>query len=414
MTNLFVKLEGNSLIAIFWNCIIIGFFLLPIGVNPSTPFFIMAIILGSIGIVKNKTMVGPIDLTYLSFPILFLVMTVSLGYSENIKYGFKLIERSVPLLFFPIILMYIKEDKNIVRKIFNALILGITVSFIINLILATSSSLIFENHKLVFDPSKEGGYSFMESFSHGGSKFIGGEFSKYVHPSYISMYIIASIIFIHKHYVGKIKVLLTCILVVFLFLLASRGAFVILISIVSIYLLNVKGFVAKLKRLVLMGVIGLLFFSFNPRLRIFYDRIQDFTTKENFNYTTSEQSRILIYLSSLRLIKESPTFGYGIGDADNILLNDYIDLGYLTNARNEYNAHNQYFQTLLQVGIPGILLLIFPFAVILYRTTNLQTVLITVVLLGSLLFESMLVRYNGVIFFSIIVPILMRKNEYFD
>ncbi len=144
-------------------------------------------------------------------------------------------------------------------------------------------------------------------------------------------------------------------------------------------------------------------------MRTFFERLEDFKSKKNYNYTTSEQSRILTYRTCLKLFFESPILGYGVGDANEELLIEYIRSDYQTNAQNNYNAHNQYFQTTLQVGIAGLLLLLLPLISIIRRHKNVYGVAMFFVLAGSLLFESILLRYNGIIFFAILTPLLIKR-----
>jgi O-antigen ligase len=407
----FVTLENEFLISFFWNCIILGSFLLPLGVNPSTPFFILAMLAGVFSLFTKKRNFNLSDLTFLSFPVLFVIMCISLNYSFNLDVGLKLLERFLPLFFLPIIFIFIKEDKLVVKKIFCALLTGIILSFLINIYHAFSSSLFYINEVLVFDQSLSGGHSFIESFSHGGSHFIGGEFSKLIPPSYLALYILVTLIFLFKNIISKPRIIIYGILFLYLFLLASRASFVILLILAALNLFTTQNNISKIKRLLILAAICSVFYGINPRAQIFFERVRDFTTKENYNYTTSEQSRILTYLSCKRLIYNAPIFGYGVGDANEELLIDYIQSDYLTNAKNKYNAHNQFFQTTLQVGVFGLVFLTIPFIVIVMRKKNVYVWAMLISLGGSLMFESMLIRYNGIMFFAILIPFLLRKER---
>lgn len=388
----------------------VGFFLLPLGINPSTPFFIAAIILGIVQIFRTRTC-NRRDLVFLSYPILIVIMFISLSYSTNVSEGLNRLERSLPLLFFPLVLMFIKEDKVIVLKLFKALLFGILISLCINLYLAFSNSITIENGQMVFDSSVATGYSFMESFRHGGSHFIGGEFSQLIHPSYLALYILSTAVFFYNKKLGRAKFIVYTILFLYLFLLASRGAFVIMLVLLVLYVFAEGTLRQKMVKGVLLVFLGIAMFNLNPRIKIFYERLVDFTQKKNFNYTTSEQSRILIYQSSWQLVTDAPLFGYGVGDANDKLQEVYLSSGYLKNSEDKYNAHNQYFQTMLQTGAIGLGFLLLPFLTLLYRTRNVQMFSMIVVLGGSLLFESMFVRYNGILFYAIIIPFLLREKQ---
>lgn len=401
-----------ALVSSYWNFIIIGLFLLPVWPNLSTPFFILSIIFGIISLfIYDKLDLSKIRRKWflLSYPLIIVLMIVSLSYTKDIEYGVKLIERCLPLFFFPLILIFIEVKRQIIKRIFHALILGILLSFLLNLIGAIDNSLLIVNGAFIFDASIEGGWSFYESFEHGGSHFIGGEFSKNVHPSYISLYTLCSIIFlIGTMYRRCLKLWIIFFLLVYLFLLASRAALIILFILFVVYLIKAnRKYVVSFMLVILVGV----FLILNPRIQNLYHGIINFNKKENFNYTTSEQSRILIYKSAIDLISDSFLFGYGVGDADEKLLIHYKNNKYMNNAKFKYNAHNQFFQTSLQVGLLGVILLCIPFFYFYNKRLNdISAVYYLLVLFSSLLFESMLVRYNGIIFYSIIVPLILNEN----
>jgi O-antigen ligase len=409
----FLDLKGNRIIGLFWNSMIVGFGMLPIGIGTSTPFFIIAMFLGLVYLFKTNNGINLKDLVFLSYPMLFFTLLISLSYTQNIDTGLKQLERLFPLLFFPILFLFIKENESIVRKIFYALLAGIIISFFINLYQAFSISISVVENEIVFDPSISGGYSFMESFNHGGSHFVGANFSKKVHPSYIALYILTVLVFFYNRMGKQNKIVVYPLLLIYLFFLASRASFVILIILFILHIFDVPGIKAKIKRAILLVVLGVCFLGINPRVHTFFNRMLDFTEKKNYNYTTSEQSRILIYKTCLKLIKDAPFFGYGIGDADDKLLFEYDNANYLKNKELKLNAHNQYFQTLLQVGLVGLFFLVSPLIIVLYRKKNRYMLAMIVVFGGTLLFESMLVRYNGIVFFSIMIPFLLRSENDF-
>jgi len=408
----FVKLGGKpTSLVLFWNALIIGFFLLPLGINFSTPFFIVSIGLGLVDIFIRKNKSTKIDWIFLCYPFLFVLMAISLYYTEDFNTGLKLLERALPTFFFPILFLYIKEDNEILTKLFSALLAGIILSFTFNLFNAIYESLNWVEGVFTFNSSVSGNHSFMESFNHGGNHFIGQNFSTLVHPSYVALYVLITFIFFQRKLKGKIAIIVFSLLLIYLFFLASRASLVVIVVLMIINVFNVKTAKAKLQRAVLLTILGSIFIVANPRIHTFYERMLDFTEKKNYNYTTSEQSRILIFSTCIQLVAEAPLLGYGIGDANEKLIERYKTLKYLTLNEQRLNAHNQYFQTLLQVGLFGFSLLILPFLAILCRTRNAHILSMLFVLGIFLFFESMLVRYNGIIFYAIVVPFLLRKEN---
>ncbi len=412
MRKLLVRTGNGSLPDFFWNLLSLGFLLLPIGVNISTPFFVASAFLGIVQIILKKNRLKKKDLVFLCLPLLFLLTGVSLVYTENLKTGSDLIVRMLPLIIFPIIFLFIEEEKGIVRRLFIMLLFGILISMAINLFYAFSNSLSIVDGSLVFDSSFEGGYSFYESFNHGGNHFFGTRFAKTIHPTYLSLYILTSLLYFSYSRISFFYVIMIFLLFS-LFLLSSRAALMILAVYIFLYIIHSGNGRWKNTMTALIVFSGILMVLLNPRVKTFYERIVDFGKKENFNYTTSEQSRILIYKSCLELIKHSPLVGYGIGDANNELFEEYRKNSYLVLVKNKYNAHSQYFQTWLQAGILTFFILIFPLGYLLFKAVGepfVLAMLLTFVIIMA--FESLLVRYNGIMFYAILMPFILRRERH--
>lgn len=131
-------------------------------------------------------------------------------------------------------------------------------------------------------------------------------------------------------------------------------------------------------------------------------------------------ARILIYKSALHTAKEMPVVGYGAGDYYQSFseISDKENNGYVA-----ANIHNQYLETLLSVGVIGLI----PFLIWLFyplwlawrrKSPNLFLLLMLEgVVMFNLLFESMLERQMGLLFIgyllSVIVLILsMEENKF--
>ncbi|GAA0714390.1 hypothetical protein GCM10009430_07520 [Aquimarina litoralis] len=150
----------------------------------------------------------------------------------------------------------------------------------------------------------------------------------------------------------------------------------------------------------------------NPRVFDFYAKVKSFGISIVHSNSTSEKARLLSWDASFKLIKEAPLLGYGIGDANDVLIKKYNELNYTYNLENKYNAHNQFLQTFLQTGIIGVMVLCGIFVVLAIRMRRSRNEFsVFLILLISLVFESMLVRFNGVVFFSIVMPLLLKKRS---
>src|SRR5437016_6103802 len=109
---------------------------------------------------------------------------------------------------------------------------------------------------------------------------------------------------------------------------------------------------------------------------------------------------------ALELIKSEPILEVGTGDVEDELQkcytsNQYTSLTYWTDTR--FNAHNQFLETAIGLGIPGLILLLSCFIIALYQAymyKNIMYVIFIVLFAVSCLTESMLERQNGVVFYA--------------
>ncbi|MDY8138690.1 O-antigen ligase family protein [Aquimarina sp. 2201CG5-10] len=398
----FYRDETNDIVlTVFWNSLYIAFLLLPLGINLPTPFFIISIILGLINVFKSKKAINLNNKALLLFPLYFMVMSISLIYTDNILDGIDVLQRSLSLLLFPLIFLFVKEDALTVRKLFNFLLVGLIISFFINLSLAVDQSI-----------SRVEGDVTLGSFAYGWEYFIGAEFSKLINPSYVSLYILLVLSYYLKNKLESgLRFIVVIILFLYLFLLASRAAYLTL-GIMSVLLIINISDKSKKYTMSIIFLLSMIIFLNNPRVFNFYSRVKDYGKTMEYSNSTSEKSRLLTWDASLKLIKEAPLLGYGIGDANDILIQKYKELDYHFNYENKYNAHNQFLQTLLQTGIIGFLVLVSIFILLALRMKRSRNEFsVFLILFVSLLFESMLVRFNGIVFFSIIIPLLLKKRS---
>ncbi|MHA7942480.1 O-antigen ligase family protein [Formosa sp. 3Alg 14/1] len=126
--------------------------------------------------------------------------------------------------------------------------------------------------------------------------------------------------------------------------------------------------------------------------------------------------RIMKWNSALRRIKNSPVFGYGVGDGKNELLEQYKRDKFYLGFYNKYNAHNQYLDTVLCLGFIGlIILLLIIFYAYKYAVNSMSLFLITNIFTVGFLTESILYRQWGIMAFSFLLVMFsvfkLEKHE---
>jgi O-antigen ligase len=120
---------------------------------------------------------------------------------------------------------------------------------------------------------------------------------------------------------------------------------------------------------------------------------------------SSSELRLVTWKTSWNLLLQHP-FGVGTGNSTPSMVAAYKDQGEEYAAFRELNAHNQFLQTGVELGWPGILMLcIFLGSGLWYSYRHKQTVIVLFyILLGmNFLFESFLEVQAGIIFTAFIV-----------
>ncbi|WP_300664592.1 O-antigen ligase family protein [Fluviicola sp.] len=133
------------------------------------------------------------------------------------------------------------------------------------------------------------------------------------------------------------------------------------------------------------------------------------------------QKRLVMWTISTELILEHP-FGVGTGNVDEYLFGRLNQYGFHQLVTDDLNPHNQYLQTTLEIGIFGLLILLGLIGSCIYVAIKHRNFLLLLLISGlafNMLFESMLQRQSGVVFYSFWIPVLLifiqniseRKNQ---
>ena len=125
-----------------------------------------------------------------------------------------------------------------------------------------------------------------------------------------------------------------------------------------------------------------------------------------------KDGRMAINVTAVKTIAGSPLIGYGVGDYDTVLSKRLGIEGYPSLEEQQLNAHNQYTETALAIGIIGLAAmlwwLVMPLCVAWRRKKGFWPVLVlTFIVMFCFLFESMLERQMGMQFVSLIYALMV-------
>ena len=105
--------------------------------------------------------------------------------------------------------------------------------------------------------------------------------------------------------------------------------------------------------------------------------------------------------------------GNGIGDANKDIVESYLNFDLKKNAKREYNAHNQFIQSFVGMGLLGLLSLLFIFLYyLLFYYKKKEVVPAVILMLTFLLYqtESYLERHNGIVMMTFLVCFFTLKT----
>ncbi|TXG37153.1 O-antigen ligase family protein [Seonamhaeicola maritimus] len=341
---------------------------------------------------------------WISF-MLFGVQFLSFLNSSNFYEASKKMVLFIPFIAFPFLFSSLFEKKVNIYIIFSFLLYGSLL-----IILYAWAGVLYEVFVL------------NQKFDYGRGLAL---FLKYApHHVYLSIFILITIYSnikgVAKYNLREANLFVIPILYFMIFFLGSRLGVLIAILLLP-YLLyrELKKRYSKniIKRVfVLFLMITILgFFNKFTREKVlftFYEivdisTVDKFTNKKPFD---GVGFRAAIWKSSVQAIKESPFFGYGIGDAQYVLNSKYSNNS--TYDVIGMNSHNQYLQFMVYYGVILFLIIMASLFYIIKRIIKIKDLFlfyVWFVLLSFCFTESILNRQWGVVLFAFCLNISIYK-----
>jgi O-antigen ligase len=369
---------------------------------PYQQFFVPSLILFILSWVFSNTLKVKIEkfkrnkvVAFLILP--FFIYLVGLVYSENQAFGWEDISVKLPIVLFPILLVTGFNLSEKLPQILKAFIYSMSICCLI--------SIVYGFIKYEQLPT----YSLLDAF---------------LHPSYLAMYLNVAICFIlllidtNKGVFGNIGHIITlCILSITIWLSLSKSGILLwsIIVIASVtYIVFFKRRFVVFGLIVIISGIALGFVAYN-KLPGFQERftyaLNSFNNKTEIDPATTESSqvRVLIWGNAIELFQENMLLGVGTGDIKDELFVKYKRDGMTGALDKKLNVHNQYLQILATLGLIGfitfLISIIYPLALSI-RLQNLYYLSFILVFGFNILFESMLEKQDGVVFYAFLNSLL--------
>ncbi len=356
--------------------------------------------------IKSKK--NEINTSHFLLIVFYLLSVIAFMFSDNKVAALFDLEVKLSFIVIPLIFLLSKQLKNLdFEKVLQVFIIGNLFAFVCCVSYASYQFLILHEGFNVFNYTS---------------------FSIFRHPSYFGMYLTFSLLAIHyliKNYSFTKLELIAYLITYFFFVIAIALLSAKVSIILTVFILFYFLFDALIKKIrlpfLLLGIllsfsIFYLLYKKTPLLSI---RIQESMSNalinpDSINPQSGDISTTLmrkfIWQHAVKLIAKQP-LGYGTGQADTVLQNSYKQQGlYLANT-HQLNAHNQYFQTALELGLFGLFLLLLIFLVpVFLKVCHPLYIPFCIIIALNFLTESMLETQAGVIFFVIFYCVLTLKS----
>ena len=361
--------------------------------------FILWIITIITGVVRKEIKIIKPTTIFILFWSLFLMYLVGVIFTNHFDIAIKNIEYKLSLLVVPLLLIF--QPKHLKFE-------TIKWGFIYSVVLLGIAQLTY----LLMNGS----------FSQGKSAFTSSNFSTIHHPTYFSAFAFLAMIFSIQLFSRAIekqkKILLFCLILFFILIqmmcLALAGLlFLMLFFTLYACYFSFKKFGKKglIIAIVIVPIMMVSTIRLVPGFKIQFDVSKQFwleymESPTNFveskkTYIGGNETRLILWTATYQEILIHP-FGVGTGNVDDYIESRLNLLGQQNMALKKYNPHNQYLQTALEIGIIGSILLIIIVGYTIYygvKSNNWILVLLTLNLGFNCLFESMLQRQSGIVFY---------------
>lgn len=339
--------------------------------------------------------------------MLFILHVMGLLWSQDIVFGLQDVGMKLSLLLFPLAFFLVPVRLRCKKEFALMFIKGAFYAVLLCLFLALIR---------VGLQGVEGPWHLQFTFS---------AFSVLVHPSYFAMYLCVALVIwfiygFHKLVEPFASIVLPAVLCLGILLTGSKSGWLIMFLsfIVLIYHLRDDRTVVRtmLAYLVVFGVGGLGLYLSSEYVRFRVDEMVKtvFNEESVADPSTSSAVRSAIWGASMQLIREEPILGHGTGDVKNVLLNEYEIRGMHSAVEKRLNAHSQYLQSAVALGMVGfsVILLLFVVSIIhARRNHNFALVAFLTVVAANWLVESMLEVQAGIVFFAWGTFILSLKGS---
>ncbi len=344
------------------------------------------------------------------FPILFAILILGQLNTEDLREGWKLIERNLALFFAPMVAFGFTKFSNFQKKI--TLHVFIIMGVLIGIICLTNASINALQSGSIYVIPNDTHFIYNTFMHHRLTDPVG------LHAIYYSIYIAFINCYILNRLTSeKLKTnvkwsygIIFLFFSILLYLLKSANvAFGFSMMVLLIIVFNYRKTVFKTVRsITLFSVfsIAVSFFAFKG--------IQ--TKLENFSFEYEMENeqlsplgiRLSIWECSREVVRNNWLFGTGTGDSQNELVKVYEKNNFKIGLKEDFNVHNMFLQYWMSNGLAALLVFVGLFILLFKRAIKYRNIVFFSMLVLFLLFcltESTMRTQKGMFFFAFFASI---------
>ena len=372
---------------------------------------------------KNKLNLLRKDKLFIAYVLYLVLQIAGTTLSDDIKVGWKEIESKLGFLAIPLI--FCSEsftDINLRRRLMFVFSISLTLAAGYCLGAAalryfvSSDETVFFYHQLV------------SPLDH--------------HAVYFAVFTFISLVFLmregkdhpllKKNKIGYITWIVFYLFL--LFLLSSKLVLFITVAYILYSLIaSVQSAKAKIWRPVIAGlsillIITVISFTNNPVKKRFVDLKGDIELLSLNKYTDNMyfngwQLRLLLWRFTFEIIRDKNAWLTGVGPTNDqqALEKKYLDMGLYSGLESrgdrgylEFNCHNQFLQSSLQCGIPGLLVFLIWCVIVLYNVIRKREPVLTwmsIIIFAFCLTESVFERQYGMVLTTLFPLLYLYSNK---
>ena len=338
-------------------------------------------------------------------PALYVMHLLGVLWTSNYSQAGLDLQIKLTFLLLPIILSSFQIDDAFINKIRRYFIGGVLVSCIYLLAIAFNS--YFHSKQL--------------------SVFFYSELSSHLmHPTYFSLYLNAALIFVfhemilsnHRRtiWMGAAFMILFFSMIILLSARTAEATAFISILVMIVLYWKKKGSYRFIYPLLFVFAVSaslqVLMLRYSNRFTQVEVAVQnnEAPTTASYNSTTG---RVEIWKEAISLLPEYWLLGTGTGDVKDVLNQEYHKHDFAYGYEKSLNAHNQYLQSFLALGIIGLLLFVLTIKIPWIMRNSYHPLLLMMLFIFALncLTESMLEAQRGAIFFALIISLFGRIHK---